>query len=224
MSKISIAMISSTLEDLPEYRPMVRDACLRTTVFPNMMEQLPALDKDAIEISLEMVDKSAIYIGIFAHKYGYIPKGHDISITEMEYNRAVERGIPKLIFIMSDEVPVKPKNIDQGEKGEKLQKLKEKFKKEKVVAFFEDPKDLRGLVIDSLETVKKELGEGSKDNQNQGKIWAKSLHNISEIPVKPRTFCSASLHITSDEGIDWKKTRTRDAYQLDYQTYWHFYF
>jgi len=88
-----IAMISSTSVDLPEHRPEVRDACLREGYFPDMMESLPARDADAIRVSLEMVDRADVYIGIFAWRYGHKPEGHDISITEMEFNRAGERGI-----------------------------------------------------------------------------------------------------------------------------------
>ena len=54
------------------------------------MEKLPALDADAITISLRMVDDADVYIGAFAYRYGYLPDGYDISITEMEYNREVE--------------------------------------------------------------------------------------------------------------------------------------
>src|SRR4051812_13923455 len=87
-------MISSTARDLPDHREQVLDACLRQGMFPVMMEYLPASDADAIAESLRMVDEADIYLGIFAHRYGYVLKGYDISITEMEYNRAVERGIP----------------------------------------------------------------------------------------------------------------------------------
>src|SRR2546430_2855077 len=91
-------MISSTARDLPEHRKEVMDACLRQGMFPQMMEHLPASDAEAIGASLKMVDEVDIYLGVFAHRYGYVPKDHDISITEMEYNRAVERTIPRLIF------------------------------------------------------------------------------------------------------------------------------
>src|ERR1035441_1530752 len=87
------AMISSTAVDLPEHRQQAREACLCEDVFPEGMESLPARDADAIRVSLEMVDKAHIYIGIFAWRYGHIPKGHEISITEMEFNRAVQRRI-----------------------------------------------------------------------------------------------------------------------------------
>src|ERR1041384_1785692 len=100
MSEKPIVMISSTARDLPEHRKEVMDACLRQGMFPKMMEHLPANDDEAISASLAPVDEADFYLGIFAHRYGYVPKDHDISVTEMEYNRAVERKIPRLIFVM----------------------------------------------------------------------------------------------------------------------------
>src|SRR3712207_2051507 len=98
------AMISSTARDLPEHREKVMHACLRLgMVQPEMMEHLSAADANAVEVSLRMVEKADVYLGVFAHRYGYVPPGSEISVTEMEYNRAVERGIPRLIFLMHDD-------------------------------------------------------------------------------------------------------------------------
>jgi tetratricopeptide (TPR) repeat protein len=143
-------MISSTARDLPEHRQGVLDACLRQGMFPVMMESLPALDADAIKASLDMVDKAEIYLGIFAYRYGYVPKGYDISITEMEYNRALERGIPRLIFIMHADHPLKAADFDKGEGAAKVEALKKRAGAERVVGFFKSPDDLRALVINSL--------------------------------------------------------------------------
>lgn len=80
-------MISSTVRDLPEHRKQVMDAWLRQTMFPLMMEHLPANDLEAIAASLKMVDEAAIYLGIYAYRYGYVPKEGNpdqISVTEME--------------------------------------------------------------------------------------------------------------------------------------------
>lgn len=93
-------MVSSTVRDLPDHRKEVLDACLRQGMFPLMMEHLPAIDANAIKASMDLVDQADIYLGVFAYRYGYVPKGQDISITEMEYNRALERGIPRLIFLI----------------------------------------------------------------------------------------------------------------------------
>ena len=53
-------IVSSTARDLPEHRKEVMDACLRQGMFPDMMEQLPASDADAIQVSLALVDVAAI--------------------------------------------------------------------------------------------------------------------------------------------------------------------
>src|SRR5690349_7620502 len=100
MTERLVVMVSSTICDLPQHREEVMHACLRQGVYPLMMEHLPASTTNGIDESLKLVDKADIYIGIFAHRYGFIPEGHSISITEMEYNCAVERGIPRLIFLM----------------------------------------------------------------------------------------------------------------------------
>ena len=115
-------MISSTARDLPEHRKEAMDACLRQGMFPTMMEHLPASDDEAILASLEMVDRADIYVGIFAHRYGYVPAGHAISVTEMEYNRAVERKIPRLIFVMDKDHPITIDQVELGEGGINLKR------------------------------------------------------------------------------------------------------
>jgi len=134
-----IVMISSTARDLSEQRQEALAACLQQGYFPKMMEHLPARDDEAISASVDMVDEADIYIGIFAHRYGYVPAGYEVSITEMEYNRAVERGIPCLIFIMDDDHPVLPKDVDTGASAERLNAFKERLKLERVSNFFFNP-------------------------------------------------------------------------------------
>src|SRR5215212_10140487 len=85
------AMIGSTALDLPEHRALVHKACLDAEVFPIGMEQLPARDASGIAASLEMVDKADIYLGVYAFRYGWVPDGKGVSITEMEFDRALER-------------------------------------------------------------------------------------------------------------------------------------
>jgi hypothetical protein len=136
MAERRLVMISSTARDLPEHRAVVLEACWRQGFFPVMMEHLPASDDDAIAVSLRMVDDSQIYIGVLAHRYGYVPKGHDISITEMEYNRAGERGIPRLMFAIDKDHPIRIEDVEMGQGGEKLKALKDRVLAEKVVRFF----------------------------------------------------------------------------------------
>jgi tetratricopeptide (TPR) repeat protein len=167
-------MISSTARDLPEHRKEVMDACLRQGMFPVMMEHLPASDAEAIGKSLEMVDEADIYLGVFAHRYGYVPKGHEISVTEMEYNRAVERKIPRLIFVMDKEHPLKIEDVELGEGATKLEAFKKQVQTENIVNFFKSPADLRAHVINSL------------SQYREPDLTA--FHYVSDIPQPPEVY------------------------------------
>lgn len=167
------AMVSSTIRDLPLQRQQVQDACQRQTFFPLMMEHLPASAAEAISASMGLVDQADIYVGVYAYSYGYVPEGHPISVTEMEYNRAVERKIPRLIFIMGKNHPVTIDDVEMGESAEKLKVFKDQVGKENIVNFFNSPEELRSLVINSISKLPKE--EGSEYR----------FHYVSDIPEPP---------------------------------------
>lgn len=184
-------MISSTARDLPEQRAAVMDGCLRRGVFPYMMEHLPALDAEAIQTSLEMVDKADIYLGIFAHRYGYIPKDGNpdqISITEMEYNRAVGKGIPRFIFLMHEDHPLKASEVEKGVGGEKLDALKKRLEMDRVANFFKSPEDLRGHVVNTLSEFLSKKAEEAKAASEQPKPDREKFHYVSDIPSPPEEY------------------------------------
>src|SRR5437660_8550819 len=152
MAEQKRVMISSTARDLPEHRKEVMDACLRQGMFPIMMEHLPASDNEAITASLEMVDEADIYLLILAHRYGYVPAANNperLSVTEHEYNRAIERKIPILTFAMHADHPVKAADVEKGEGAEKLEAFKNRALL-KGTNFFSSSADLRAHVINSL--------------------------------------------------------------------------
>jgi tetratricopeptide (TPR) repeat protein len=203
-------MVSSTARDLPEHRQEVMDACLRQGMFPIMMEHLPAEDAEAIEVSLRMVDEADLYLGIFAHRYGYVPKGHDISITEMEYNRAVERDIPRLIFLMHEDHPVKAKDVETGDGAVKLDALKKRLKTERVVNFYQSPADLRAHVINSLSQIRE------RD--------LTAFHYVSDIPAPPEAYVAHPYTLLQTKGLvgrqaelnlltDWVAKPSADVYR-----------
>src|SRR5687768_2101966 len=101
-------MVSSTTLDLPEHRDKVRDAIERRGCFPRMMEHATATGETALDFSLRLVDLAEVYIGIFGYRYGFIPDDpaknpNKLSITELEYRRALERGILVRCFFMGDD-------------------------------------------------------------------------------------------------------------------------
>lgn len=182
MARRPSVMISSTALDLPEHRDEVRRGCESASFAPHlMMENLDALDADAIEASLEMVDEADVYIGIFAFRYGYVPDGHTISITEMEYNRAVGRDIPRLLFFWDEDAPISPRLVEQGEGAAKLSALKERAGKDRVARFFSSPADLRAQVIASLYKLRQKLEKTAHDPI----VTVRRKHRRTALPTLP---------------------------------------
>jgi tetratricopeptide (TPR) repeat protein len=169
-------MISSTARDLPEHRKQIVEACLRQNMFPLRMEDLPANSDEAAAASLKMVEDVDVYIGVFAHRYGYVPATNNpkqISVTEMEYDRAVERKIERLIFVMDKSHPITVEDVDI-ENAAKLKAFKDRAQAENIVKFFKSPDDLRAEAINSL----------SKLRQPD----LATFHYVSEIPAPPEAF------------------------------------
>src|ERR1700720_1166421 len=151
-------MISSTARDLPEHRDEVRLACLRAGFDPReMMENLTAENRNAVETSLRMVEEADVYLGILAYRYGTVPTGYDISITEMEFNRAVELNKPWLVFFIHKDHPVVIEDVETGPGATKLQALRDRIGEARVAAFFKSPEDIRSHIVEALTKLAKEL-------------------------------------------------------------------
>jgi len=150
-SSLFTVMISSTAADLPEHRRQAIAACQSFDVFPIAMESLPASSEDAISESLRMVDKADIYLGIYAWRYGTVPAGRDISITEMELDAAIERGLPILIFLIHDDHPGKLGMMEDDPLAQqRLKELKRKACAGRIKADFRSTAELKAEIATAL--------------------------------------------------------------------------
>jgi tetratricopeptide (TPR) repeat protein len=190
------AMISSTSIDLPEHRREVEKACLREGIFPIGMDNLPARDADAIRVSIEMVDRADIYIGIFAWRYGHKPEGHDISITEMEFNRAVERQIPILVFVIHKEHGLTIEMVETDKDAQqKLAELKERAGKGRGRREFKSPEDLRAEVIHALSDLKQ------REQESSGETVTPSFHPPNIIPKLPEPYIAHPYSLLQTKDV-----------------------
>ena len=164
-------LISSTALDLPAHRRHARDACERMSMLPLVMEQMPASPADALTLSRRYVDEADFYLGIFAFRYGFVPEGREKSITELEYDRAVERGTPVFIFIADAKHPVSFEDVETGAGAPKLQAFKERLRKAHVIRTFRSPDDLRAEIISALSAYRQDD--------------ATKLHYVADIPRPP---------------------------------------
>ncbi|HEX6912570.1 MAG TPA: hypothetical protein VF142_19340, partial [Longimicrobium sp.] len=67
------------------------------------------------------------------------------------------RGIPRLLFLIEDNVPVPAGSIDTGAALERLTKLKSRLTTEQIVSFFKSPQDLHALVVEGLRNVRRQM-------------------------------------------------------------------
>lgn len=149
-SKPIRVFISSTWEDLQPEREAVEEALhrMQDTAFAGM-EYFGSRPETPKEVSLAEVDRSDVYIGIFAHRYGS-------GITEAEYLRARERGLPCLIYLKDDSVPVPPAHIERdAAKVAKLEALKRELKGHHTLSFFKSPDQLATQVVADLHNLLK---------------------------------------------------------------------
>lgn len=97
--------VSSTYQDLKDCRRAIRLALQRMDLDDITMETYTAGEERPVDRCLDDVRSADIYIGVLAWRYGFVPAGGDISITELEYRAAGEAGIPRLIFVLDSDAP-----------------------------------------------------------------------------------------------------------------------
>ena len=162
MTKI---FVSSTFKDLEECRQKVNLTLRKMKLEDVAMEYFVAEDKTPVDKCLEDVASSDLYIGIFAWRYGYIPQEYEISITELEYRKAVETGKECLIFLLNEDVPWPPKYVDKGEDAQKIEALRNELSTDHTVSFFNNPQGLASEVSASVHNwmKKSEISSAKKE-------------------------------------------------------------
>ncbi|HTW67536.1 MAG TPA: DUF4062 domain-containing protein [Bryobacteraceae bacterium] len=91
----------STFEDLQDERREVMQALLSLDCIPTGMELFPAADDDSWELIKRFIAGCDYYVVIVGGRYGSVgPDGK--SYTEMEYDYAVDAGLPVLAFLHKD--------------------------------------------------------------------------------------------------------------------------
>jgi hypothetical protein len=136
-------VISSTYLDNAERRKIVEDAVIRADMGPLGMERFTASAHPTVAECERYARDCDIYVGVIAHRYGWIPDGKQVSITELEYDAAREAERPPLMFEIESGRPV---DIDQEfdpeperwDKQKLLAAFKAKYRKDQMPTPFKD--------------------------------------------------------------------------------------
>ena len=92
-----------------------------------------------------------MFVGIYAYRYGWIPPGELLSVTEQEFDYAGSKGIPRLCYLVDDSLVWPPDQIEHAA-ADKIAALRDKVSS-LVLSTFRSPEDLATSVAADLHRV-----------------------------------------------------------------------
>jgi hypothetical protein len=161
--------LSSTYADLKDYREAVYRQLTKLTGHQvTAMEDYVANDERPLAKCLADVAGCDLYVGIFAWRYGFVPKQdnpQNHSITELEYRHAKTNGKACLIFLVDEEAAWKRQFQDsvtkENDAGARIEALRKEVGDAHMVSFFDSPEQLAGLVSAAVQNWEKKPGAAS---------------------------------------------------------------
>jgi Domain of unknown function (DUF4062) len=163
-------MVSSTFRDMKAEREAARDAILGQGMRPLMMETDSAIpDRGLLTNSFKMVDDADIYVLLISnYRYGQIIPDPDLnpknlSITELEFERAATKGLKICAYLMEDSVPSPSAAAVFAEAATKpqLDAFRARAQHpERITANFVNPHDLKAKITQTLADLRDRRGSG----------------------------------------------------------------
>jgi len=204
--------LSSVQKELAEERDAVasyvrNDPLLRKHFSIYLFEEGPSCDRSAGKVYLKAVDESAVYLGIFGDEYG--PEGETgKSATELEFDRATENGITRLIYVKgSSDDQRHPRMLDLIKRAQ-TDLVRRRFDGSaelieqvyaSLIAYMEERGVISSLPLDAAAHPDAELSEVSDEKIRVFLQRAKSLRSYALAPETPPESALAHLDML-DQG------------------------
>src|SRR5215470_1741606 len=110
---------TSELDEHPEARSFVaaaEAAAIRAGHVPSQMDYFAAGDRDPADYCTAAVVSADVYVGIIGLLYGTpVQNRPELSYTELEFATATACGLPRLIFLVSEEATALPPPVQPAE-------------------------------------------------------------------------------------------------------------
>lgn len=152
--------VSSTYRDLSNHREILRIALETSGYRFRGMEHFAAQQTPPIDVCLEELADSDVYVGILGRLYGSCPPGRVLSYTELEYNSARELGKPQIILAIGDGAQITFTQIEQlPEKIERLNRFRERILHRHTVDYFNNEHEAAWKILAALRNYEIRLSE-----------------------------------------------------------------
>ena len=148
---IKRVFLSSVAEALSEYRREVARAidllddykCVR-------MEDFGARDAPSEEVCRTRIAECDVLVGVLGPWYGSVVPGTQKSYSELEYDVAVELGIPRLMFLSLGDMSIGAASAPTDEDRKRQTLFRDRVSRERQCAYFQKPFDLAIRVQQAL--------------------------------------------------------------------------
>jgi hypothetical protein len=94
--------VSSTYEDLKDHRAHVIKALRKSGIFVDPMEDWTAQSDEPKVFSQDRVKGCHFCVLLVAFRRGYVPLNEKYSITQLEYQAAIEKGMDVLVYLLNE--------------------------------------------------------------------------------------------------------------------------
>lgn len=180
--------ISSTSKDLKDHRDAVNEVIRRLRLHPVDMVDFGSQPGGATDVSVKEVRTSDFFIGIIAHRYGYVMEGQTKSVTEQEYDEAVRHRKPRLIYLVDPDHTWDAALIENDATAQsRLAAFKDRLNKNEVRSLFTTPENLAAQVSTDLAKLMQERSR---------RVWL-----IRVLMLIAALIIAAGIVIAADTGL-----------------------
>lgn len=159
MKKKLQVFISSTYIDLKDEREAAVEAILDAGHIPAGMELFKAGNEDQLKTIKRWIDESDVYLLILGGRYGSVEMESGKSYTHLEYEYAIEKGMPVFATVLSEPwlfnkaAKIGKDNVFEQQEQDKYKQFKN-FVHTKVIRRVEDFKDIKLSIHTTLSEFK----------------------------------------------------------------------
>lgn len=161
------AFVSSTFQDLKDHRAHVIMALRRAGFVVDPMEDWTADSDEPRQFSQDRLKGCELCVVLVAFRRGYVPDGEIRSITQLEYDKAVEQGLDILAFMLKDD-SLWWREFDERDRDPDLIKWREKLMKSHGVEFFTH--DSRSIDMSCLPRWLQKKKAGQPEHRDSARI------------------------------------------------------
>lgn len=186
--------ISSTSRDLEEYRESACASLRRLGHDVVAMEDYTARSGRPLPECLRDVASCDVYVGLFAWRVGFVPAGEKKGITELELEEAERDGKAVLVFILAEDQPWPPTQIDEDKRA--IVALRERLQRDHLVDWFRTPDGLATCVATAVTRALERGGEPAErplPPERRHFLCECIRKYLSELSLQSRVYGAAGL-------------------------------